>query len=416
MKRARKLAAEKGLDDQAIDTIFSTMFEKLAGEGSDSFNDAINDKIKENFANDPKQLEALEALLSAEVQQNSEKYGGKVAGELLKSAIDPETRRLDRQTLQDIQNSLLGIKEARKMQRNLGLKDDCQDAVASVENFIKNDIIRPFLEVLLSGLEGALGDAQSAFSSDALESGIYADALGGLADLGGSSLLMGFGFVGAMDPWTAGGAFQVVMSLVVDIFQVIVGFFLFGCNVTAGDPTCGVLPSQANDVLPIKETRDGLIFMGSGCDSNFEGEMLWYQPAHEILSELLNEAGKSVIEFVNIPINVIKFILDAAAKLFSHMGDVCDYLDGFVELALVEATHETPDMPCMSSHVAYRPISTFSADMAVTVLITIVTRIRLLMNAKKMSFLQKSTQQQQSSSAVILSFRQLEMLSPAFLD
>jgi hypothetical protein len=33
-------------------------------------------------------------------------------------------------------------------------------------------------------------------------------------------------------------------------------------------------------------------------------------------------------------------LLDAAMELFSHMGNVCDYLDGYVQLAKVEATFE----------------------------------------------------------------------------
>jgi hypothetical protein len=54
------------------------------------------------------------------------------------------------------------------------------------------------------------------------------------------------------------------------------------------DTTCnGTLPSSANKVLPIAETRDGKIYMNSGCDSNFEGELEWYKPALKILNKLL---------------------------------------------------------------------------------------------------------------------------------
>jgi hypothetical protein len=47
-----------------------------------------------------------------------------------------------------------------------------------------------------------------------------------------------------------------------------------------------------------------------------------------------------VIEFINIPIFVIKFLLDVVEALFGHIGDVCSYLDGYVQLAKVEATYE----------------------------------------------------------------------------
>jgi hypothetical protein len=58
--------------------------------------------------------------------------------------------------------------------------------------------------------------------------------------------------------------------------------------------------------------------MSTGCNSKFEGE---------IVTKLFDAAADSILEFINIPINVIKFIMDAAIALFSHMGDACDTLD-----------------------------------------------------------------------------------------
>eukprot|EP00804_Cyclotella_cryptica_P027852 CCRYP_020589-RB/>CCRYP_020589-RB protein AED:0.30 eAED:0.30 QI:0/0.66/0.5/1/0.66/0.75/4/244/451 len=143
---------------------------------------------------------------------------------------------------------------------------------------------------------------------------------------------MSFGFVQAFDPWSAGGVLQTVMGAIVDIFQTIVGFFLYGCDISV--PGCGDLPSLRNEVLPIN------IHMGSGCDSEFEGELAWYTPAFDIIDKLLDAAGDAVIEFLNIPIKIVQFILQAAAKLFNHMNDVCSYLDGYVQFVLVEAIHE----------------------------------------------------------------------------
>lgn len=70
------------------------------------------------------------------------------------------------------------------------------------------------------------------------------------------------------------------------------------------------------------------------------GELAWYSPALDIIDKLLDAAGDAVIEFLNIPIKIVQFVLQAASKLFSHMNDVCSYLDEYVQLALVEATHE----------------------------------------------------------------------------
>lgn len=49
---------------------------------------------------------------------------------------------------------------------------------------------------------------------------------------------------------------------------------------------------------------------------------------------------QAVIEFFNIPIVIVKFILESAKKIFEHMDDVCSYLDGYVQLAFIEATFE----------------------------------------------------------------------------
>ena len=47
-----------------------------------------------------------------------------------------------------------------------------------------------------------------------------------------------------------------------------------------------------------------------------------------------------MVEFFNIPIVLVRLILEAAGMIFSHMDDVCAYLDSYVQLAFVEATFE----------------------------------------------------------------------------
>lgn len=47
-----------------------------------------------------------------------------------------------------------------------------------------------------------------------------------------------------------------------------------------------------------------------------------------------------MIEFLNIPIGLVKFVMDNAMLLFDHMNSVCEYLDGYVQLAKVDATFE----------------------------------------------------------------------------
>lgn len=83
-----------------------------------------------------------------------------------------------------------------------------------------------------------------------LDDPVYFNALEDLTNPENSPLLMSFGFVEAFDPWSDGGVLQTVMSAIVDIFQTIVGFFLYGCDIN--DDDCGDLPSLRNEVLPIK--------------------------------------------------------------------------------------------------------------------------------------------------------------------
>lgn len=45
-------------------------------------------------------------------------------------------------------------------------------------------------------------------------------------------------------------------------------------------------------VLPIRENRDGEIYMASGCDSEFEGELVFYKPVLDIIEKLLDGASE----------------------------------------------------------------------------------------------------------------------------
>lgn len=47
-----------------------------------------------------------------------------------------------------------------------------------------------------------------------------------------------------------------------------------------------------------------------------------------------------IIEFINIPIGIVQFVITNAMVLFDHMNSVCEWLDGYVQLAKVDATFE----------------------------------------------------------------------------
>lgn len=156
-------------------------------------------------------------------------------------------------------------------QRNLGLVEDCEawfDGVKdfikvslltyvmnaaylllNVQSFLKEDLLEPLVTEIVSAL-ASLGGSDSVFQK-VIDNNVYSNALKDLVDPESSPLLMSFGFVEAFDPWSDGGVLQTVMSAIVEIFQTIVGFFLYGCDIN--DDDCkGVLPSLQNEVLPIK--------------------------------------------------------------------------------------------------------------------------------------------------------------------
>ena len=64
---------------------------------------------------------------------------------------------------------------------------------------------------------------------------------------------------------------------------------------------------------------------------------------------------KAVTEFFNVPIVLVKFILESARMIFSRMDNVCAYLDSYVQLAFVEATYENSrfalqELACRTPH------------------------------------------------------------------
>jgi len=68
--------------------------------------------------------------------------------------------------------------------------------------------------------------------------------------------------------------------------------------------------------------------------------MVYYDLAFSIVDMNLGALGNSTIEFINAPANVVKLIMSGVAKSFSHLNDVCDWIDGYVGLAKTESTFE----------------------------------------------------------------------------
>lgn len=112
----------------------------------------------------------------------------------------------------------------------------------------------------------------------------------------------------------------------------------FGC--TFGDNDCyDQLPSKGK-VITMSEAADDRVYMSTGCDSNFEGELEYYKPVFGIIELLLDDTQKTILPPLNLPVSLVKFLLGASKLLVETMDNVCSYLDGFVQLAEVEATYE----------------------------------------------------------------------------
>jgi len=150
----------------------------------------------------------------------------------------------------------------------------------------------------------------------------------------------------------------ILMDVVIDIFQGVAAVLVFGCEGAINSPefiACAKqLPSKDNKVITLSEDSNGDVYMSTGCDSNFEGELIWYPQIFKIIVELLKDIGKSILEFINIPVSIVEFILKAGELLFENMDGVCGYLDAYVQLAEIEATYENSRY--ILQEVACRPV------------------------------------------------------------
>jgi hypothetical protein len=67
---------------------------------------------------------------------------------------------------------------------------------------------------------------------------------------------MPIGLVSVLDPWSTGSALQTTMSAIVDVFQLIVEYIIYSCDVL--DDSCDrTFPSLENSVLAVSEDSAG---------------------------------------------------------------------------------------------------------------------------------------------------------------
>jgi len=319
----RRAAKDLGMASENVDKAFHLFKDAFGSDVSHK------DKIKEKMMNDPAIAHELEEMFKDEVRKNPEKYQKQVTGRLLKTAINPNTGFLEKERMKKIHSALVSAREGNLLaKKKSGLGDECDEILAAVKKEIQD-----FMADVLISLIDKIADSgdSGAFNTDQQGTNYDLDFAEGL-------MKIPVGFVKMLDPFQSNSFMHAILRLVIKAYQTIAGYLMFGCDVTGEN--CGDLPSMVNNVLPIEEARNGEIFMNSGCDSNFEGELLFYTAIHKLAIDLFDAAGDAVIEFFNIPIIVVRYLLEVSSSLFEHMAGVCAYLDSYVQLAKVEATYE----------------------------------------------------------------------------
>jgi hypothetical protein len=128
-------------------------------------------------------------------------------------------------------------------------------------------------------------------------------------------------------------------SFLSQVYQKIAGTFLFGECHADGDLDCR-LPSQINEVIKLHEDSKGDYYLASGCDGGFSAELVIYNNVWSIIESLLKHAGDAVMEFLNLPIKLIHFLIDAVKFPFTQMQNSCNFLGGWVTGARAAATYE----------------------------------------------------------------------------
>ncbi len=108
-------------------------------------------------------------------------------------------------------------------------------------------------------------------------------------------------------------------------------------------------------VLPIKQTRSGNVYMALGCNSNFEGKLLFYSQIQDMIIKPITALSEAIGQWMNAPIELVKWLLEMLFRMFSHMNHVCAYLDGFVQIALVKGTFKNTRY--ILQEAAFRPVA-----------------------------------------------------------
>lgn len=282
---ARKFAKKSGMAEDAFGSIFSNLLGGIMGPEASEAADDVKQKVKAMY-DTPEMRKKVGEALEADFKENGDKYAKEFTGKMLRLAVDQEERSLSLNKLTNILDTLDKMREKRSIDAACNEEDsaaefggrklacDCNCLINEVKSFIIEKIESILREVLSNpidrlNIEGSgngskIKEIQNNFISK------YGTTVSPF------SSLIPFSAFGAFDPWKAAGALSFVTNLIIDAFQIIAATLAFGCTpdeISNGECQ-GKLPSSNNAVLPLAEDRDGAVYMTTGCDSEFEGELV----------------------------------------------------------------------------------------------------------------------------------------------
>jgi hypothetical protein len=280
---------------------------------------------------DPKVIDAIAGKLRATLgEDRGKEFVKNISVEILKMAKNKKTGKIDVRKLKTIKDDLDDFISKGKKNDSTewaaadGIPRFLAEAVED-EDFCEIGGIEGFRALLKKFITPAICDVLTAIST-----GIEA---------GGSIINTIFELTNFWDG--DDGPFSKLLEGLVEIFQLGAAVFLFGSQGLSVSDTIDQLPSRGR-VLPIRETSDNppKVFMASGCDSNFEGELVFYGQIEGVIIDTLKSLSESLGQWLNAPVEIVKWLLERLFGMFSHMDGVCSYLDAYVQLALVEGTFE----------------------------------------------------------------------------
>lgn len=311
----RKNSEAHGIPGDISGRMFQEFIDLAGGPAMEGIEDQLKEKLSE-LLQDPGASSFLSKFLEEAFSgENRGEIISKITGALVDMARDKDSGEINTEKLKSIKNHVNAFSaDPSKIHRALNFQNISESFECDSEdpNFLET-LIRGFIEpsvcVVLTAISTALELAEDTIIDDFYE------------------LL-----------WGESGLVPTLLEPLLEIFRLGAGLFLYGNDfIERGDGDLQ-LPSEQR-ILKISEVSpDGDVYLTGACNVNFEAELAFYKLAKPWVLGALQGLGEAVGQWINAPIELIRWLLKMWFKLFEHMSDVCKTLD--VAGALTTATWE----------------------------------------------------------------------------